>query len=328
MKLLRGLVVFSCALLLAASITAVPLSAATPSFCGVYLLGDSVSDTGNLVALAAQAGINPIPVPDGLVLNGTRFSDGQVWIEYLAGALQHPTDAGPFFQLGGGKNLAIAGSSLLADLSSLPPEFGVQRELSWQVQTLIAANGGALPSCGLYIIFSGNNDVLGLLDAVSSGATPLTALLPTLNQAANRVLEALQALHAAGSRNFMVANVSNVGLTPSLQGNEGLGSLVAAAFNTILLAKILPLQGGPPGRLWYLPSYAVSSAIAVDAKFFHGRKTGITNIDVPCAPVFGGPFPCSQSLFWDRVHPTSAAHKVFADAAFQLLQARPLILNP
>jgi phospholipase/lecithinase/hemolysin len=315
-------------LLLAISAAAGSLAAAMPSFCGVYLVGDSVSDTGNLVALAAQAGIDPIPVPDGLVLNGTRFSDGQLWVEYLTASLQQPADAAPFFALSGGKNLAIAGSSLLADLSALPPEFGVQRELSWQVETLIAAHGGGLPACGLYIVFSGNNDILSLLDAVSSQAIPYSALLPTLNQAANRVMSALQALHAAGSRNFLVANVTNVGLTPSLQGNETLGSIVAATFNTILLSKILPLQGGPPGRLWYLSSFAVSSAIAVDAKFFKGRKTGITNLDVPCAPVFGGPYPCSKSLFWDTVHPTTAANKIFADAAFQLLKGRPLILNP
>jgi phospholipase/lecithinase/hemolysin len=328
LKSFRGLGVFLGALLLSATMAAGSLVAAVPSFCGVYLAGDSISDTGNLVALAAQANINPIPVPAGLVLNGTRFADGQVWIEYLAGLLQHPADAAPFFALGGGKNLAIAGSSLLAELSSLPPEFGVQRELSWQVQTLIAANGGVLPGCALYVVFSGNNDILSLLDAVSQGATPLAALLPTLNQAANKVLSALGALHTAGARNFLVVNVSNVGLTPSLQGNETLGSIVAATFNSILLAKILPLQGGPTGKLWYLSSYAVSSAIAIDAKFFRGRKTGITNTEVPCAPIFGGSTPCDKSLFWDRVHPSSAADKVFANAAYQLLQVRPLILNP
>lgn len=328
MKSSRGIKLFFCVLLLTSGVTAGSLVAAVPSFCGVYLVGDSVSDTGNLVALAAQAGINPIPVPEGLVLNGTRFSDGLLWVEYLDDLLQRPGDAAPFFQMAGGRNLAIAGSTLLADLSSLPPEFGVQRELSWQVQTLIAANGGSLPACGLYIVFSGNNDILSLLDAVSNGVIPFAALLPTLNQAANRVISALQALHSAGSRNFLVVDVTNVGLTPSLNGNETFGSLVAATFNAILLGKILPLRGGPAGRLWYLSSYAVSSSIAVDAKFFGGRRTGITNPEFPCAPVFGGPFPCSISLFWDTVHPTTAAHKAFANAAFQLLQVRPLISNP
>jgi len=327
MKSFRRTTVLVCALLLIAGVNAGSLAAAA-SFCGVYTVGDSLSDTGNLVALAALAGIDPIPVPEGLVLNGTRFSDGELWIEYLDDRLGLPGDAAPFFAFAGGKNLALAGSSLVADLSSLPPEFGDQRELSWQVDTLIAANGGSLDSCALNVVFSGNNDLLSLLDAVSSGAIPLGALLPALNQSANRVMSALQALHAAGSRNFLLVNATNVGLTPSLDGKEGLGSLVAATFNTILLGKVLPLQGGPSGRLWYLSSYAVSGAIAVDAKFFQGRKTGITNLEVPCAPVFGGLFPCSISAFWDTVHPTTAAHKVLANAAFLLLNGRPLISNP
>jgi outer membrane lipase/esterase len=328
LKSFRGIRVLFWALLLGAAVSAQSVAAAVPSFCGVYLVGDSISDTGNLVALAAQVPIDPIPVPAGLVLNVTRFSDGQLWVEYLASQLNHGGDAAPFFAFSGGKNLAIAGSSLLADLSSLPPEFGLQRQLSSQVGTLIAANAGSLPACGLYIILSGNNDVLSLLDAVSQGTIPLAGLLPVLNQAAGQVIAAVQALYTAGSRNFLVANVSNVGLTPSLHGNEALGSIVAATFNTILLGKILPLQGGPSGRLWYLSSYAVSSAIAVDARFFRGRKTGITNWQTPCAPVFGSGIPCSKSLFWDSVHPTTAAHKIFAHAALELLQGRPLILNP
>ena len=48
--------------------------AAAPSFTGMYVFGDSLSDNGNLVIFAAQ------PPPPYF---GGRFSNGIVWVEQL-----------------------------------------------------------------------------------------------------------------------------------------------------------------------------------------------------------------------------------------------------
>jgi phospholipase/lecithinase/hemolysin len=65
------------------------------AFSRLFVFGDSLSDTGNLYAMTG--GYPPPPYWNG------RFSNGKLWVEYLADSLQMPIAAGD--------NYAVAGAT-------------------------------------------------------------------------------------------------------------------------------------------------------------------------------------------------------------------------
>ena len=63
---------------------------AQAGFTSMWVFGDSLSDTGNVLALTTAFTPNPFPVYPGAL---GRFSNGPVWIDYLAAGLGLPAGA-------------------------------------------------------------------------------------------------------------------------------------------------------------------------------------------------------------------------------------------
>ena len=119
---------------LLALMLAIPSVVAASQFSHIVVFGDSLSDTGNLYAL------DPSSVPASKYYQG-RFSNGPVWVEYLAEAdLLDATLV----------NNAYGGAS--TDGSSPP---GLQVQVS-----TYTATADVLPDA-LYVIWIGANDFLG-----------------------------------------------------------------------------------------------------------------------------------------------------------------------
>jgi phospholipase/lecithinase/hemolysin len=95
-----------------------------PSFTGLVVLGDSLSDSGN-------AG---------------RFSDGPVWVEHVAERLAVTLRPSRL----GGTNYAVGGARVQ----------GEPTDLRGQADALLAARGGRLDPAALHIVWGGANDLL------------------------------------------------------------------------------------------------------------------------------------------------------------------------
>jgi phospholipase/lecithinase/hemolysin len=166
-----------------------------PPFSAIYVLGDSLSDTGRTHAVI---GIPPPPYFDG------RFSNGPLWIEHVAPVLRldyQPLD-----------NFSWAGANTgrINVFTGLP---GIRDELD----ELLASSSHRLDKKALYIVFGGANDFLRIL---ANGEDP-AVVIP---EAVDNLRQIVTTLHAAGADNIVVIDLPDIGLTPRARaGGSGAG---------------------------------------------------------------------------------------------------------
>jgi phospholipase/lecithinase/hemolysin len=231
----------------------------------LVVFGDSLSDVGH-------AG---------------RFSNGPVWVEYLAqhwGAALRPSREG-------GTNYAVGGART-PDLRRQAAEF---------------IRGGAAPGARpLFVVYGGAND----LRAAGYDRDPLS--VP--GRAAANIAAILADLAAAGAREALVPNLPDIGLTleSRMVGPEiaQLGRMASELTNRALDAALDRVAATTRLRIHRLDVFALHHAVVADPASF-----GFENLS---EPALGRPDP-DRYLFWDRIHPTTAAHKRLAEAALRAL---------
>lgn len=279
---------------------------AAASFSDIYFFGDSLSDTGNI--LAGSGGTVPVaPYFPG------RFSDGPVWTEKMASLLGHASDAQA--SLTGGKNFAFGGAR--TDTTGAFPNTGVLAQVGgmW--------NGVGDPNA-LYVVVAGGNDMRDARSAVGSNGATRQAAAQT---AINNLKSTLSMLDAGGAKFVMVANLPDLGHTPeaAFLGKVAESSDATNKFNA-LMPSLMTFGQGIGLNMTFLDLAGVSSIVRLDALSNGGAIFGITNATLPCAP-FGGAGSCSTSLFSDGLHPSARAHEIIglyaASAAINTLAAVP-----
>jgi phospholipase/lecithinase/hemolysin len=285
-----------------------PTAAQAFQFSNMYVFGDSLSDVGQFYTITG--GLVP-PAPLGY-FNG-RFSNGPVWVDYLATKLGVSSTTQT--------NFAIGGAGTGSENSSIPGLPGLQQEIAGFTQAFPTADSNAL-----YVIWAGANDYLGL------GQTDPTIPVGQLAQA-------IAALAQVGAKNILVSNLPDLGKVPlvSSQGPVASGGVYALVqgHNALLaqtLAGLAP-QLAPQGV--NLISFDVNSL--VNDALVNPAKYGFTNVSDPClfpSPLFFPPGPLSvcsnpnQYLFWDSLHPTTAADQFVAEAAFNTINSSAAVPEP
>jgi phospholipase/lecithinase/hemolysin len=284
------------------------------SYSALYVFGDSLSDVGNVYL--GTGGAEP-----AAPYVGGQFSNGPVWSQDFSHALGLGT---LLPSLAGGTDFAFGGATtgFAATLSnpSLVPT------LAQQVGVFLAANGNAAPSSALYSVWIGSNDVLNI---VSSGVSPTTAAQEAQG-AAGTEAGAIAALAAKGAKNFLVPLVADLGHAPTLASlgaaAAAAGTALSAVYDTALEADLASLAATPGIALGYLDTYTLlDDLIASPASF------GFNNATKPCyvGPYTGGGSVCATPdsyVFWDSLHPTAAADKVIATAAYAVAVPEPATL--
>ncbi len=254
-------------------------------FSRIFVFGDSLSDTGNLFRLSG--GYPPPPNFEG------RFSNGRVWVEHLADALG--------MEIAPGDNYAVGG----ATTGSFNSNNGINGKdypgLQQQLASFEATRTAAEAEGALFTLWAGNND---FLEALRTGQAP-AALIG--NGVANTV-QAVQRLWLAGARHILVVNIPDIGLTPrALATGTGAGaSLLSAMYNQVLDSALDSLAAAG------IPTIRVDAFATLDYMVAHAADFGFTNLTEPLSVVGGN---ADEFLFWDDVHPTTAAHAVFAEVA-------------
>ena len=261
--------------------------AASVPFSRIIVFGDSLSDAGNFYHLTGDT------LPSAPYYKG-RFSNGPLWIEYLAAALG--------MQVMPGDNYAVAGATTGHANSNdglLGLDFpGLQDEIQKFLGPLAA--GGVDPDA-LYVVWAGANDFFVFF---TSGGSPANLI----SAGVNNTIQAIQALRSAGARHVLVVNVPDLGLAPFglSSGNSGLITQLCAAYNEALESALQSLADAGA------PTIHVDAFATLQGMVSYPAQFGFTNVSQPFLGTSGDP---AQFLFWDAVHPTTRGHEVLAEQA-------------
>lgn len=245
----------------------------------LYVFGDSLSDTGTV--FRATGGLYP---PNPPYFQG-RYSNGRVWIEYLAEHLNLSSNRI--------KNFACGGATTVSDRNSLVP--GLQA----QVQSFSQANSKTNPDA-LYVLWSGANDYL-------QGATNPTLPVDT-------TAKAISTLAGIGAKKILVANLPDLGQLPATRNGANANDLsrLTEAHNLGLRRSLKQLN----------QQYLQLQIVTLDANSLYHQAIaqpstyGFTNVTNACLVGTQSCGKPDQFLFWDTIHPTTTAHRILGDNAF------------
>lgn len=283
------------AAMLALSLVAAGTATAQRTYTSLTMFGDSFTDTGNAAQLAPGAGLP------------SRFSNGPVWSDMLATALGRPGDAAPAV-------LARTPSGVYAVGGAVVNPGAVNSTAAQIAQWCLITNGTctrAASPTGLYTMFAGANDVRAAA-ALGTDAARRAATVA----AAQALLTQGQSLVALGARNILFAYLPNLGLVPEAIGTPASGVLtdLTRLFNATLETGINQLRlAVPTGSFFDLRlDNLFANLLAQPAAY------GFTNTSGSC--VAANQLPnCAGYVFFDGLHPTSAAHALVANAAYNLV---------
>jgi len=249
----------------------------------MVVFGDSLSDTG--MVFQATGGSYP---PDPPYFQG-RYSNGRVWVEYLADYLRLPSSKINNFAYGG----ATSGNNISSPVPSLLN----------QVQAFTRPPS-QINSTTLYVLWAGANDYL-------QGSSD--ANIPVRN-----LMDAIAALSKAGAKRFLIANLPNLGQLPATRNDANSASLTALtqAHNQGLRRSLKMLgQQQPELEIIVLDANALYQAATTQPAQF--KFTNVTGACISGSKACSNP---NQFLFWDGIHPTTATHKILGERAFTLIK--------
>lgn len=286
-----------------------PLKAWAADFSQIYVFGDSLSDTGNTFNVTGGLSNpqNAFP-PDPPYSNG-RFSNGKLWIEYFGdelGGLTPPlyTDllVSPNTTAPKGVNYSFAGSSTGLGNAVRPdaPLPGVLAQANLLTQGFIANNQQVDPNA-LYVVWGGANDYF------FGGATDVSQPVTNLSNAVGL-------LASAGAKNIMVFNLPDLGKVPAKVNTAESSQLSAltTAHNTSLAAALGSFSTIPNINIIPVDVYSLFNRAVNNPSEF-----GFTNVRDSCVNLSTF-VPCTNQdefLFYDDFHPTTATHRLVANAA-------------
>jgi phospholipase/lecithinase/hemolysin len=253
----------------------------------IVAFGDSLIDTGNVFA---ATGNPPAPYFDG------RFSNGPIWVEYLAGRLGIPA---PTPSLSGGTDYAWGGAETGVGLSASGTP-----NINSQVGTFLAGN--TLSATQLVVIDGGANDFF-------NGQTDPS--VPVANLAA-----AISALAGAGGRTFVVQNLPQLGMIPASQSlpqaqRDALDQLTLA-YDSLLDTTLAQLRSSLGVTIGEVDLNRFLTDVRANPSAY-----GFTNTTT--SALGDGVLSGDGYLFWDGVHPTTAGHKFIGDLAFASIVPEP-----
>ncbi len=290
-------------------------AAAEIGFSRLVVFGDSLSDSGNGFVVTQHVAVRPyelIPAAP-YARGGLHFSNGETWVEQLAGQLRLTNSVGPALRTPGvSSNYAVGGARA---------RVGTVFDLSSQVVMFLGDFGGAAPMDALYIVHIGGNDLRDAIEALASdpsGTTSVAIIGDALNAIANNIIT----LTSAGARQFLVPNAPNLALVPAvrLQGPQAQAAaqFLSIAFNNALAVLLSNLEAGLPITLHRLDVFTlINEAVALPA------SVGLTEVKAPCiTPGTTADAECTHPddyLFWDGIHPTRTGHAILARRASAIL---------
>ncbi len=287
-------------------------------FSKLYIFGDSFSDTGNAFQLTNGVLASP-PNWKG------RFADGQIWVDRLVARLG--TDDGKmltysedgFASLHNSLNFAVGGATTgTANLFPLVmPNLPDLPGLITQVEQYLTLAQGQADANALYVLWAGPADYAPFVDGVPQQTEPTTSIA-NLQQAIDR-------LSRAGARQFLLANVPDIGRMPLAAATATVTDPAAvskaiAAHNQALAHWVRSVSSDAGTTLYLLDVWTTVNAW-LDEPNAHGwtNTTQASSVIADSNP--------ADYIFWDPVHFTARAHQMIAIEALKTLAESQLIAS-
>jgi phospholipase/lecithinase/hemolysin len=294
-----------------------PNCAQAITFESIVVFGGSISDSGNAFAVIKQANKPPYDELDQFLIptgpyakGGHHFSNGPTWIEQFARKFKLNRSVQPAFASSNrhATNYAVGAARARDE--------GMNVNMPDQVAAFLSDFDNIAPSDALYVIDFGGNDVRDALLDPNPGLV--------IQEALNSIAANLGLLYNAGARKFLVVNVVDIGVIPSIRildslfpGAAQAASVLSQLFNSGL-DNVLAFLGVLPGvEIAVLDVYATVNDLISNPGDFD-----LTEVEQPCITPNVRPFTCKKPdkfLFWDGVHPTKAVHAIFAQQAAEVL---------
>ncbi|WP_426956945.1 SGNH/GDSL hydrolase family protein [Muricoccus radiodurans] len=276
----------------------------------IYVFGDSLSDGGNNFTL--RNGASPRPP------YAERSSNGPVWVELLAPLIGAET---PVASRRGGTNYAYGGAT-----SGTTVVYRANgSDGTDQLAQYLAAHPAADPAA-LHVVWLGANDLAAIFRAEGvDGPQATTAIQQTVGNVATLV----SALADRGARRFLLVTVPDRGIvpryaldTPAIAANATARSV---ALNEALVPAIRAIAEQRGLELRVFDAFATYRAVVADP-----ARHGFTEARQVCwqGNTTGEGTQCpdpARFFYWDPAHPTTAGHRVLAEAAAQVMRAPPLV---
>lgn len=302
-------------------------AAAAPVFSNIYVLGDSLSDQGNLFDATRSLTGNGLPASDHYV--DGRFSNGEVYSGLLAQRLGLTLAA----TSRGGNNFAYGGTRTdynRVEGPRTPGGFDPQDPggftpglypwtLNSQRQAFAARN--IFDPNALYVVFSGSNDIADLL----SGRAPSASPAAVINGAVQGIVDAILAFKTAGARYILVPDIPDLGVVPVVTVNgpraSAGGTALSGQFNSVLHATLSAISGV---KIIGFDTFNFVREIRNRPADF-----GFTNVTQGCYSGYVDPAKPTDTLcstpqsyaYFDQEHPTTALHSILADRMFAAVDA-------
>jgi phospholipase/lecithinase/hemolysin len=263
------------------------------AFTSLVIFGDSLSDPGNLLELTGF--FPPLPYANG------RFTNGDIWVDYLSEDLGFADTQVQNFALGGattGPDNGLDGllsllSGQAVDLPSLP------EQLTSYLETL---GDGAASADSLHVLWLGANDLFNL-------PSDPAAIPNALATSVQNIAAAITTLAQRGVDQFLVPNLPDLGLTPRtrIDGTSAQATALSSAFNDGLAAALATLEQDTLLGIDIVPVdlFGITQDIVGNPSAF-----GFTNVTDPLLNT--GAFDDPGFFWWDQQHPTTAVHALLA----------------
>ena len=287
-------------LMLASAPASAAMVVASP-FSQVIAFGDSLSDTGNFLALTTSLPAHfPTPLPQAGDYFAGRFSNGAVAVEVLANGL------GVALQ-----NYAYGGAKTGAD--GQVAGTGLQSQVGMFANSL---GGAAADANALYFVWGGANDLRDI--------TPAT-FVSTITSTIDHLTGIVGSLYQLGARNFLLPNLPDIGLIPEARSGGpavmGGATFASVTFNNGLAAAYGALAGSLVDE-----HFAYVDILSAQRLLTAGSPgNGFGNVSQGCFTGYIGVagIQCADPtgyLYWDKIHPTAATHALLGA---QMLAAVP-----
>ncbi len=272
-------------------------------FSSMFVFGDSLS--------AVSGGGTQYPPPPGTSVdnywNG-RFSNGRVWVEYLADLEGITLNTNNDYSWFGGGSGSIQ-KTLVGGNFFPPPDFANALCIFWP----------ACSDCFALTLFAGTN-----------------SWAPTLAELGSYETAAVGLLYTQGMRTVLIPNAVDISVVPFFTHTLealGIGALApygipslatihtnVIQYNAVLATAIGQMRAQYPDLTIYAPDFFTQFSFFLSHPEIYGITT--TSIDALEDPAltdksFDG--PGADYLFWDYLHPTTKVHQYMATVAQQAM---------
>jgi phospholipase/lecithinase/hemolysin len=297
-------------------------AALASSVDNLVVFGDSLSDNGNAAAALASQGQTlgnyaSNALTDGPNTNPPTTGPFGLWVDQFAAKTGLPdpmpvvvNTASGLALNPNGTNYAVASAQTGHNPNfSLNTIFNPPPTVPWtadQVTVFNALNHSTASPSSLYTFWAGSDDISHALTT-----NPLSGV-SAAKTAANNIQANIQTLAGEGAKYFLWFNLPPLGDTPAARSTGPLGTFLAnqaaSAFNDQMADDVATLEQTLSGvTIITVDTHAAFKLIEGDPHAF-----GFTNITDPAQGQNVNP---NTYLFWDDLHPTTAAAALIAELA-------------